>query len=62
MAFKWLTWLKGQVTKEQFKTILDATDQDIKFNRLAFGKRTNQMEYVNICSRTAQTVIKAGIQ
>ena len=34
MAFKWLTWLKGQVTKEQFKTILDATDQDIKFNTL----------------------------
>lgn len=61
MVFKWLTWLKGQVTTEQFKTILNATDQDIKFNRVAFGKRTNQMQYINICSRTAQTVIKAGI-
>lgn len=62
MAFKFLHWLRQNVTKEQFKTILDATDADIKFNRLAFGKRTNQMEYVNICSRTAQTVIRAGIQ
>lgn len=61
MVFKWLTWLKGQVTTEQFKTILNATDQDIKFNRVAFGKRTNQIQYINICSRTAQTVIKAGI-
>jgi hypothetical protein len=62
LAFKFLHWLRQNVTKEQFKTILNATDEDIKFNRLAFGKRTSQMQYVNICSRTAQTVIKAGIQ
>lgn len=61
MAFKFLLWLKEEVTKEQFKMILDTTDQDIKFNRVVFGKRTNQMEYVNICSRIAQTIIRAGI-
>lgn len=59
---KWLAWLETQVTKEQFKLILDMTDMDIKFNRLAFGKRTNQKQYIDICSRTAQTVIRAGIQ
>lgn len=62
MAFKFLQWLKQNVTKEQFKVILNATDEDIKFNRVKFGKRTNQKEFVNICSRTAQTVIRAGIQ
>ena len=62
LVMKWLAWLETQVTKEQFKLILDMTDVDIKFNRLAFGKRTNQKQYIDICSRTAQTVIRAGIQ
>ena len=62
MAFKFLHWLRTQVTKEQFKLILDMTDVDIKFNRLAFGKRTNQKQYIDICSRTAQTVMRAGVQ
>ena len=61
MVLKWLTWLKSQVTAEQFKAILDATDADIKFNRVAFGKRTSPIQYVNICSRTAQTIIRAGV-
>ena len=62
LVMKWLAWLKTQVTKEQFKLILDMTDADIKFNRLAFGKRTSQSQFVDICSRTAQAVLKAGIQ
>lgn len=62
LVMKWLAWLKTQVTKEQFKLILDMTDVDIKFNRLAFGKRTSQKQYIDICSRTAQAVIRAGIQ
>lgn len=62
MAFKFLQWLKQNVTKEQFKTILAATDEDIKFNRVGFGKKTSQRQYVDICSRTAQLVIRAGIQ
>lgn len=61
MVFKWLSWLKSQVTEEQFKVILNATDADIKFNRVAFGKRTSPIEYINICSRTAQAVIRAGV-
>lgn len=61
MVLKWLTWLKSQVTEEQFKVILNATDEDIKFNRVAFGKKTSPMQYVNICSRTAQAVIRAGV-
>lgn len=61
MVLKWLTWLKSQVTEEQFKVILNATDADIKFNRVAFGKRTSPIEYINICSITAQAVIRAGV-
>ena len=61
LVFKFLHWLRQNVTKEQFKIILKATDEDIKFNRLAFGKRTNQIQYVNICSRVAQMVIGADI-
>lgn len=61
MVFKWLSWLKSQVTEEQFKVILNATNADIKFNRVAFGKRTSPIEYINICSRTAQAVIRAGV-
>lgn len=62
MAFKFLQWLKQNVTKEQFKVILNATEQDIKFNRVKFGKRTNQLQFVDICSRTAQAVTRAGIE
>ena len=61
LVFKFLHWLRQNVTKEQFKIILKATDEDIKLNRLAFGKRTNQIQYVNICSRVAQMVIGADI-
>lgn len=61
MVIKFLQWLETQVTKEQFKLILDMTDEDIKFNRVRFGKRTNQMQYVNICRITAQLVVRAGI-
>ena len=61
MVFKFLHWLKQNVTKEQFELILNITDADIKFNRISFGKRTNQKQYIDICSKAAETVLRAGI-
>ena len=48
MVFKFLKLLKYYVTDEQFKDILAATDQDIKFNRVMFGKTTKPLEYIKI--------------
>lgn len=60
MVFKFLTWLKANVTDEQFKDILEATDQDIKFNRVGFGKRTTPKEYIDICTKCANVVLRTG--
>ena len=60
MVFKFLTWLKANVTEEQFKDILEATDQDIKFNRVGFGKTTKPLEYIRICTRCANLVLRIG--
>lgn len=60
MVFKFLTWLKSNVTDEQFKDILEATDQDIKFNRVGFGKTTKPLEYIRICTRCASVVLRSG--
>ena len=43
MVYKFLRWLETIVTKEQFKCILNATEQDIKFNRVQFGKVINEI-------------------
>lgn len=60
MVFKFLTLLKSHVTDEQFKEILAAADQDIKFNRVMFGKTTKPLEYIKICTRCANVVLKAS--
>ena len=60
MVFKFLTWLKANVTEEEFKDILEATDQDIKLNRVGFGKTTKPLEYVRICTRCASVVLRNG--
>ncbi|MFT8352425.1 hypothetical protein [Clostridium saccharoperbutylacetonicum] len=58
MVFRFLKWLKENVTEEQFKDILAATEQDIKFNRVSFNKRTNQITFVNICTRCACVILR----
>lgn len=45
-----LDLLKSQTTEEEFMSILKDTDDDIKFNRVRFGKTTNLNEYIRICS------------
>lgn len=50
MVFKFLTWLKANVTEEQFKNILAAADKDIKFNRVGFNKTTGSKKFIEICT------------
>ena len=58
MVFKFLTWLKSETTDNQFRDILKATEDDIKFNRIAFNKRTNQLQFIKICTRCAYVIIR----
>ena len=57
-VFEFLTELKQQVTDEDFRTILAATDADIKFNRVSFNKRTTPKQYITICKACASVVLR----
>ena len=58
MVYKFLRNLKARTTAEQFKEILAATDQDIKFNRVRFGKRTSPIIYIRICTSYAKVILR----
>ncbi|WP_238858948.1 hypothetical protein [Clostridium sp. YIM B02569] len=58
MVYKFLRWLKANVTEEQFKDILAATVQDIKFNRIGFGKTTGPKKFIDICTSCANLILK----
>src|SRR5471030_413281 len=55
MFYLFLDLLKSEITKEEFKEIVTMTDDDIKFNRVHFGKTTNLKEYIRICALCAKT-------
>ena len=57
MVFKFLRWLKANVTAEQFEDILAAADQDIKCNRVRFGKITGSKKFIEICTVYACVII-----
>lgn len=57
-VFEFLTELKKQVTPEEFKTILAATDANIKFNRVGFNKRTTPEQYIAICKLCKEVVLR----
>ena len=48
MLLKRLTELKKCCTKEQFSQILEGTTDDIKFNRIGFGKCTSPGEFMEV--------------
>lgn len=50
MVYKFLNNLKQEVGETNFKTILDMTDADIKFNRVSFGKTTGPAKFIEICT------------
>ena len=49
MLFEYLTKLKKSLSKDDFKKFMQDVENDIKVNRVAFGKRTSQKEFINIC-------------
>lgn len=49
MLFEYLTKLKEGLSKDDFKKFMQDVENDIKVNRVAFGKRTSQQEFINIC-------------
>lgn len=60
MVFKFLTWLRNNTSQENFRDILAAADQDIKFNRVSFGKRTSPIKYIDICTKCANVILRGG--
>lgn len=55
MFYLFLDLLKSQITQEEFTEIVTMTDDDIKFNRVNFGKTTNLKQYIRICALCAKT-------
>lgn len=49
MLFKYLTELKNSLPAREFREFLQDVENDIKVNRVAFGKRTSPQEFINIC-------------
>jgi hypothetical protein len=55
MFYLFLDLLKSEITKEEFTEIITMVDDDIKFNRVHFGKTTNLKEYIRICALCTKT-------
>lgn len=49
MLLKYLTELKKSLSGNEFKAFMQDVENDIKVNRVAFGKRTSPEEFINIC-------------
>ncbi|BDR84911.1 hypothetical protein [Clostridium tetani] len=47
----------GIITNDlEFKKVMDIVTDDIKFNRINFGKRTNKIELIEIAERSLYTL------
>ncbi|MBN1067149.1 hypothetical protein [Clostridium botulinum] len=49
MVYEFLKELKTKVGEELFINILKDTFDDIKFNRVSFGKTTSPNKFIEIC-------------
>lgn len=58
MVFNFLRNLKSEVGENNFKTILDMTDADIKFNRVSFGKTTGPEKFIEICTGCKKALLR----
>ena len=58
MVFEFLNNLKKEVGEINFKDILEATDQDIKFNRISFGKTTSPKQFIEICTGCKNVLLR----
>jgi len=58
MVFEFLNNLKKEVGDINFRDILAATDQDIKFNRVSFGKVTGSQKFIEICTGCKNVLLR----
>lgn len=53
MLRKMLERRVGQFSNTEFKEIMEATTDDIKFNKIGFNRRTSLIEMLDIAERCA---------
>ena len=58
MLIRILDELKANNTKENFERIMKATEDDIKFNRVRFNKRTSVNEFITILKLSEKVVLR----
>lgn len=58
MLIRILDELKANNTKENFERIMKATEDDIKFNRVRFNKRTSVDEFIAILKLSEKVVLR----
>jgi len=58
MLFRYLTELKNSLGRNEFKQFLEVIGRDIKINRLAYGKRTSQEEFIEICENYKRALMR----
>lgn len=58
MLLKYLTELKKSLSGNEFKAFMQDVENDIKVNRVAFGKRTSPEEFINICEILKGTLVR----
>ncbi|EPB8165145.1 hypothetical protein ACRTAK_000741 [Clostridium perfringens] len=56
MVLKAIQRLKNKYSSYDFKTILFIAEEDIRFNRLGFGKKTSQLKFLEILSEAEMLV------
>lgn len=56
MLFKYLEKLKNNINEEDFREILRTTFDDIKFNRITFGKLTKPDKFIKIIESSREAV------
>lgn len=58
MLIRILDELKANNTKDNFERIMKATEDDIKFNRVRFNKRTSVNEFIAILKLSEKVVLR----
>ncbi|WP_300347594.1 hypothetical protein [Clostridium sp.] len=58
MVLKAIQRLKEQYSNYDFKVILNIVENDIRFNRISFGKKTSQSKFLEILNEAEMLVRK----
>lgn len=61
MLLKYLDKLKSNMDKHSFLILVNAVEDDIKFNRIRFKKRTTPEEFIKLLEMTKEAVLRCQI-